>query len=127
MVDDQYHLPMHGPIARPKDVVAIREMLFRQHRFPSFDEAAAIHHLVRFDATRDIAPMRDALDMHDSRGGLVQRLQPHAPQPEAQVGVLEVGRGVAFIKAADAQKHGSFNQQRGAGAVINLTDIVVDG
>ena len=46
--------------------------------------------------------MRDALMMHHPRGRLIQGLEADPPQAEAQVGILEIGRRVALVEAAQA-------------------------
>ena len=96
-----------------------------QRRPPAPHEAAAIHRLERLHPHGDVAAVRHALEMHHLRPRLVQRLQPHRAQAEAQIGVLEIGGRVARIEPSQPQEYVPRHHQRRAGAIVHLPQVVV--
>ena len=75
MVDDQDHLAVHGPVAGPKNIVPIAEVLVREDIGPSADEGAPVGDLIRLDADGGISSMRHSLMVNDACGRLIQGLK----------------------------------------------------
>ena len=128
MVDHQHHLAVHRPVARAEHVRR-RSDSVRAPGHPPIHRRK----MRRFATWQDLMPaavsraVRDTFVVHDPGSRLVQCLQADPPQAEAQIGILEIGRRVAFIETAQAGEHRPFDHQRGAGTVIHLAHVVVHG
>ena len=86
--------------------VAARCGLQCQPGTPLVREDSLIAHLVGLGAVPHVGAGGDALQMHDTRGRLVTDFQAGFADGKGEIGVLEVGRRVALIEAAQLVEQG---------------------
>ena len=125
VIDHQNDLAAFRPVTGAHDVLAVAVVILLQTVAPDLDKGAAVDDLVGLDADGGVAPVRDALVMDDLGGGLIQRPQADLAQPEAQIGILEIGRRVAFVEAVEVGEDRAFDHQGGAGTVIHFADVII--
>ena len=58
--------------------------------------------------------------VHHPGGRLIQGFQAHRAKAEAQIGVLEIRRGVTLVEATHAGENRPLDHQCGAGAIIDF-------
>ncbi|OIQ65068.1 hypothetical protein GALL_533760 [mine drainage metagenome] len=69
----------------------------------------------------------DAQMVDDLRAGLVDDLQSHLPQAEAEVGVLAIGRHEGLVETPQLREHLAAHGQAGARGVVDLPPLVPAG
>ena len=127
VVHHQENLLSHAPLSRAEGIRIARIIaLLREFVAPLLAELFAVLHLVALEPRpRDIGAVGDALEVNHLRQRLVNHPVSVAADLKGQVRVLAVGRRIAVIKPADLLPQASADENRGAGDIVHILDVVV--
>ena len=124
VVDHEEMPAIAAAVAGQENLLAIGIVVGSEHRSPFVDELIAVDRLIGLDADGLIGAVADPLVMDHLGCRRVKRAPPLGSQGEGQVGIIEIGRDVSLVEAADLVPQDFRNGDRRARDVIHILDIV---
>ena len=123
VVDHQHHRSVPCAVARAHHLLRVR-VVRRERIFPACAEGRLVAYLVGLHPAAGVGAVRNPLVVHHPRERRVVHLQTELADPEAEVGILAIGRRVTRIEAAQPREQRARQQQRRAGTIVDPSHVV---